>query len=257
MFDTGITVVGNVLNEPETRLTKTSQTMVTSFKVATHARRFDKAVNGWVDAASLRLRVTCWKRLAENVGRSVKRGDPVIVTGNLSCRDWMGDDKIRRVSYELDAVSVGHDLTRGTAAFARQRAVYSTSATDDGETELRIAGEETEEFNAARGLDEFDRVVEDPAARIPAPGLATFEDLINDLEQTTGDASGGASGGAAGGSDGADAAAVAAAGVAAVGGGSGDEAEPDGDGSGDDAGGDDDVVVEPARKRRRREPVGV
>ena len=78
MFDTNVTVVGTALNTPEWRRT-TSGALVAHFKVASHSRRYDKDSGRWVDGDSLRVRVTCWRRLAEGVAASVLVGDPVIV----------------------------------------------------------------------------------------------------------------------------------------------------------------------------------
>src|SRR5258706_3167782 len=131
MFETTVTVVGNVLNPPDCRRLLESQTLVTHFKVAATSRRFDKADGRWIDGDSLRVRVNCWRQLAENVARSVHVGDPVIITGRLFSRDWESSDHVKRVSYELDAFSVGHDLARGRAKFSRVKANTLTSAVDD------------------------------------------------------------------------------------------------------------------------------
>jgi single-strand DNA-binding protein len=144
VFETPVTIVGNVLNDPQIRRIMNDQTTVTNFKVATTARRFDRLTNGWVDGVHLRVRVNCWRRLADNVKQCVKRGDPVVVTGRLHSRDWIGEDQVHRVSYELDAVSVGHDLARGVGQFIRSRAQTGVSTTEDAETEARVHGELTE-----------------------------------------------------------------------------------------------------------------
>ncbi|WP_238016023.1 single-stranded DNA-binding protein [Dactylosporangium sp. AC04546] len=144
MFDTTVTIVGNVLNPPDARRLVDSQALVTHFKVAAHSRKFDRAGERWVDGDSLRVRVNCWRQLADNVARSVNVGDPVIVTGRLYSRDWEGDDHVKRVSYELDAFSVGHDLARGRSKFARIKASTQTSSIDDEQADRRIGEAPTE-----------------------------------------------------------------------------------------------------------------
>jgi single-strand DNA-binding protein len=141
LFDTTVTIVGNVLNRPEYRRLPDSQTMVANFKIASTARRFDRLTNNWVDGSTLRVRVNCWRRLAENVGECVSVGDPVIVTGRLFSRDWSADDGSRRTSYELDAFVVGHDLSRGRDTFTRQRHGLSTTTVEDDEAERHADGE--------------------------------------------------------------------------------------------------------------------
>jgi single-strand DNA-binding protein len=78
MFDTNVTIVGNVLTAPEWRRTTQSGTLVANFKVASTARRLDRESGRWVDGNSLRVRVNCWRKLAEGVASSVMTGDPII-----------------------------------------------------------------------------------------------------------------------------------------------------------------------------------
>lgn len=116
MFDTYVTIVGNILTAPEWRRTTQSNTLVANFKVASTARRLDRDSGRWVDGNSLRVRVNCWRKLAEGVAASVMVGDPVVVCGRLYTRDWTDDAGNHRTLYELEAVAVGHDLSRGGPA---------------------------------------------------------------------------------------------------------------------------------------------
>ncbi|WP_240742256.1 single-stranded DNA-binding protein [Micromonospora zingiberis] len=144
MFDTYVTVVGNVLTAPEWRRTTQSNTLVANFKVASTARRLDRDSGRWVDGNSLRVRVNCWRKLAEGVAASVMVGDPVVVCGRLYTRDWTDEAGNHRTLYELEAVAVGHDLSRGRGRFLRNRPSLSTSAVSDAEAEQRVHGEPTE-----------------------------------------------------------------------------------------------------------------
>jgi single-strand DNA-binding protein len=143
MYDTNVTIVGNALNAPELRRTSSTNALVASFRVASTSRRYDRDTGRWVDGSSLRVRVTCWRRLAEGVTRSVVTGDPLMVTGRMYTRDWVGDDGQHRVSYELEAVAVGHDLSRGFSQFVRHRPAGATSVVENVETDTRIGGEAT------------------------------------------------------------------------------------------------------------------
>ena len=126
MFDTPITIVGNVLTAPEWRRTRNTNTLVLNFKIASTSRRFDKDGGQWVDGPSLRVRVTCWRRLAENVASSVVLGDPLVVYGRLYTREWTDDDGGKHLAYEVEAAAVGHDLSRGVCNFSRRRGPTST-----------------------------------------------------------------------------------------------------------------------------------
>ncbi|WP_329013748.1 single-stranded DNA-binding protein [Micromonospora rifamycinica] len=144
MFDTYVTIVGNVLTAPEWRRTAQSNTLVANFKVASTARRLNRDSGRWVDGNSLRVRVNCWRRLAEGVAASIMVGDPVVVAGRLYTRDWTDDAGNHRVLYELEAVAVGHDLSRGRSRFLRNRPSMATSTVEDDETARRVQGEPTE-----------------------------------------------------------------------------------------------------------------
>jgi single-strand DNA-binding protein len=144
MFDTPVTIIGNVLTAPEWRRTTNTGTMLVTFKVASTSRRYDRERGQWVDGDSLRVRVACWRRLGENVSLSVQLGDPVVVFGRIYSRDWTDDQGARRTSYELDAVAVGHDLSRGVGKFARRKAAGATDMVNDGLSAATIGGELTE-----------------------------------------------------------------------------------------------------------------
>ncbi|SHN27256.1 single-stranded DNA-binding protein [Cryptosporangium aurantiacum] len=133
MNETITTLVGNVVDTPSRR-TLDSGVSVTSFRVASTSRRFDRVTNRWVDGDSLYLKVTCWRSLAENTSVSLVKGDPVIVTGRLYTRLYEVAES-RRAAYELEATAIGFDLNRGRATFQRMpssRAVTVDEAGPDG-----------------------------------------------------------------------------------------------------------------------------
>ncbi|WP_229403459.1 single-stranded DNA-binding protein [Micromonospora okii] len=179
MFDTYITIVGNVLTAPEWRRTTQSGTLVANFKVASTARRLDRDSGRWVDGNSLRVRVNCWRKLAEGVASSVMVGDPVVVAGRLYTRDWTDEAGNHRTLYELEAVTVGHDLSRGRGRFLRNRPSMATSTVEDAEAESRVQGEPTEQVPRAQAPaapddrpfdEEFERYGFDPG-RVAFDGL--------------------------------------------------------------------------------------
>ncbi|CAJ60491.1 MULTISPECIES: single-stranded DNA-binding protein [Frankia] len=110
MLDTTITLVGNLVEDPEHRTT-TNGASVCSFRLASTPRRFDRSENRWVDGATLFLRVSCWRQLADNVAASLVRGDRALVYGRLRQRSFETSEGERRVSYEIDADAVGTELT--------------------------------------------------------------------------------------------------------------------------------------------------
>jgi single-strand DNA-binding protein len=186
MFDTPVTVVGNVLTAPEWRRTSVTGAFVVTFKVASTSRRFDKERGQWVDGDTLRVRVSCWRRLGENVSVSVQLGDPVVVYGRLFSRDWLDEQGNRRTSYELDALAMGHDLNKGVDKFARRRAAGATDMINDAASAAAIGGELTEPIDSPGRPDdlppdhelfeEFDPAVYDTSP-IVAPGMSDEQPL--------------------------------------------------------------------------------
>jgi single-strand DNA-binding protein len=87
----------------------------------------------WIDDQTIWLRVTCWRGLAENVAESINKGDPVTVVGKLRNNVWDDDDGHHQ-RLELDADTVGPDLTRGVSVFRR------TSRSDDDQADREEPG---------------------------------------------------------------------------------------------------------------------
>ncbi|MBN9619270.1 MAG: single-stranded DNA-binding protein [Actinobacteria bacterium] len=112
-----MTIVGNVVEDPRRRTTKNGHT-VTNFRVASTSRRFDREQERFVDNGTLFVTVTCWRALADNVDRSLRKGQPVVVTGRFYMREYRVEEQVR-TSYELEATAVGHDLSRGQSSFTR------------------------------------------------------------------------------------------------------------------------------------------
>jgi single-strand DNA-binding protein len=116
--DTWVTVVGNLATEPVARTTG-GGVPVLNLRVATTPRRRDGVTGEWKDAETAFLTVTCWRALAEHVGRSLHKGDPVVVHGRLLHKSYETPQGERRSSTEVEASALGPDLSRGTAAFVR------------------------------------------------------------------------------------------------------------------------------------------
>ncbi|MFE4539955.1 single-stranded DNA-binding protein [Streptomyces scopuliridis] len=116
MNDTVVTVVGNVATGVEFRESATGG--VARFRFAVTGRRWDRQKNSWADGPTSFYTVWAWRTLGANLAASVSVGEPLVVHGRLRVREDEREGQ-RRTSVEIDAVAVGHDLTRGTAAFRR------------------------------------------------------------------------------------------------------------------------------------------
>ncbi len=92
---------------------------VASFRLACTPRRFSRRTETWEDAPTQWYTVNAWRGLADNCAASLRRGDPVVVHGRLNASVGVNSQNVEVTSYEVDAVHVGHDLTRGTSRFTR------------------------------------------------------------------------------------------------------------------------------------------
>ncbi|WP_306320533.1 MULTISPECIES: single-stranded DNA-binding protein [unclassified Streptomyces] len=114
--ETMVTVVGNVATTPVFRELPTGP--VARFRLAAHTRRFDRVQNAWVDGHTNFFTVWAWRTLGTNVQSSLALGEPVVVQGKLKVRDEERGGQ-HWTSADIEAVAIGHDLSRGTSAFRR------------------------------------------------------------------------------------------------------------------------------------------
>jgi len=121
MNETLVTMVGNVAST--VTYTQTAGGVpVANFRMATTERRYDRGKGDWVDGDTTWVTVVAWRWLATNLVSSVNKGDPVVVSGRLRVREWGEEDK-RRTVVEIDARSVGHDLSRGPSTAGAGRGI--------------------------------------------------------------------------------------------------------------------------------------
>ena len=116
MNDTMVTVVGNVATNVEYRETATGG--MARFRFAVPSRRWDRRAGNWTDGPTSFYTVFAWRSLAQNLAGSVSVGEPLLVHGRLKVREEEKDG-VWKTSVDIEAMAVGHDLTRGTAAFRR------------------------------------------------------------------------------------------------------------------------------------------
>jgi single-strand DNA-binding protein len=91
---------------------------ITSFRLASSNRRFDKAKGMWVDGETNWYTITAFKQLAINVAASINKGDRIFIQGVLRVRDWDNGERAG-TSVEIEAEAMGHDLTWGNSIFTR------------------------------------------------------------------------------------------------------------------------------------------
>ncbi|REF36456.1 single-stranded DNA-binding protein [Thermasporomyces composti] len=112
--DTVITLVGNLVDDPELRFTP-SGAAVANFRVASTPRTYDRQAGEWKDGETLFLTCNVWRQAAENVAESLQRGMRVIVQGRLKQRSYETREGERRTVYEVEVDEVGPSLRNATA----------------------------------------------------------------------------------------------------------------------------------------------
>jgi single-strand DNA-binding protein len=89
---------------------------VASVPLVFNKRKLDKATGEWADAGTVFVRATAWEQLAENCAESLSKGDEVVVSGELSMREYERRDGTGKgQSLELNIWVIGPSLARATA----------------------------------------------------------------------------------------------------------------------------------------------
>lgn len=138
-----VTISGLVATTPRHLITQDGLP-ITSFRLASSQRRFDREQNKWIDGETNWFTITGFRQLAINLSTSVQKGERIIVTGRLKIRDWDNGERAG-TSVEVEAEHVGHDLFWGTSVFTRTVLVADSQpeVDDDFEPELELAGQKT------------------------------------------------------------------------------------------------------------------
>lgn len=118
------TITGLVATTPRHLITPDGLP-ITSFRLASSNRRFDRASMEWVDGETNWYTITSFRTLAINTASSINKGDRIVVSGGLRIRDWDNGERVG-TSVELEASNIGHDLAWGTTTFVRTVLVRET-----------------------------------------------------------------------------------------------------------------------------------
>jgi single-strand DNA-binding protein len=154
MFETPLTVVGNIVNDPIRRTVANSELM--KFRVASNSRRRG-ADGNWEHGNSLFVTVNCWGKLVAGVGASLGKGSPVIVVGQVHTSEYEDRDGIRRSSLEMRAISVGPDLSRCAARVEKMvpaevgAPAQESAPTADADDSARLADDDQPEAGPGAG----------------------------------------------------------------------------------------------------------
>ena len=112
MNETRLTIVGDLVNNPELRFTPSGEA-IARFRIASTPRYYDKQAGEWRDGETLFLTCNVWRQLAENVAESLQQGTRAIVAGKLRQRSYETEDGEKRAVYEVEVDEVGASLLNG------------------------------------------------------------------------------------------------------------------------------------------------
>ena len=116
--ETVITIVGNLVDDPELRFTP-SGAAVANFRIASTPRVYDRQAGEWRDGDTLFLTCSVWRQAAENVAESLQKGMRAIVQGRLKQRQYETREGEKRTVFEIDVEEVGPSLRSATAKVAK------------------------------------------------------------------------------------------------------------------------------------------
>ncbi len=125
------TVSGLVATTPRHLVTQEGLP-ITSFRLASSKRRFDRTKKIWVDGETNWFTINSFRQLAINSASSISKGDRVVVSGRLKVRDWDNGER-SGTSVEIEADCLGHDLVWGTSEFSRTVLVREDPEDDEPE----------------------------------------------------------------------------------------------------------------------------
>lgn len=124
-----VSVTGLVATTPR-HIVSADGLPITSFRLASSYRKFDRDKMRWVDGETNWYTITAFRTLAMNTASSISKGERIFVYGKLNIRDWDNGER-SGTSVEIEALTLGHDLCWGTSTMIRTTLVRETG---DSET---------------------------------------------------------------------------------------------------------------------------
>jgi single-strand DNA-binding protein len=142
-------------------------------RVAWSSRYNDRVTGEWRDGKTSFANVNCWRKLAGNTMMSLRKGQPIVVTGRLQVREHEDKDGNRRTFVDIEADAIGHDLSRGATMFQRFRPQPEDAEAQDQRGELAgnapalaLTGQVPSGASSAEGQPEADVFNTDAVAEL-------------------------------------------------------------------------------------------
>jgi single-strand DNA-binding protein len=156
--DNHITLRGYLTAEPRFHQKTATAVPLAEIRVGSTPRRLNRETGEWQDMPTSYFTVKCWRRLAINASSSLHKGDMVIIRGKFYMNHWVDNQQRPRAALEIEADSLGHDLSYGWTHYLRgtrpqpgsqadvnagemARQDLGSSATDAGDDEYAADGD--------------------------------------------------------------------------------------------------------------------
>jgi len=147
-----VTLVGFVATEPKMRYSGKGVPVV-HMRVGASSRWVDRETGDWKDGETHFYSVSCWRALASNSATCLRKGQPVIVAGKLRVSNWQDRAGQQRSEVEVQADSIGFDLSRGVAQFSRLKRSPDDNLNFGEAVRSGLAGESQPGLEGLDGLD--------------------------------------------------------------------------------------------------------
>ena len=124
-----LTLTGLVATTPR-HIVTSEGLAITSFRLASQQRKYDRQSNSWADGETNWYTVTAFRDLAVNASQSLNKGDRIVTAGRVKVRDWTTEDRTG-TSIEVEADTLGHDLFWGTSQYKKVCLLYTSPSPRD------------------------------------------------------------------------------------------------------------------------------
>lgn len=112
-----ITVSGNLGADP-VMFGKNPDQQACSFRVGFAPSYYSQSSGEWKTRDTTWVAVRAFRKLGLNAFQSLRKGNPVVVTGTLRTERW-SKDGVDHITPVIEATNIGHDLNFGTTIFRR------------------------------------------------------------------------------------------------------------------------------------------
>jgi single-strand DNA-binding protein len=178
--DNHITLRGYVTAEPRFWEETPTLSSHAEIRVGSTVRRLNRDTGEWLDGDTSYYTVKCWRRLAVNVASSLRKGDMVLIRGKVVMRTWLDDQQRSRTQMQVEADSVGHDLSYGWSRFIRGVQAQPPASRDLADGEMSRQDVADDYLAAGPPADDGQDDQEESAGNDGA-----IDELMRDLSEST------------------------------------------------------------------------